>query len=156
MAKYISQRAILLRWFEAPDEKSFTHGSPTCVAVKAADAEHVFEPADVNPALANAVRRLDECVVLAMSSQITASVIALLTPQQKSLTVDETGARLPIVASLEDVGSVLVHATRACIVRKERIVLIWSDDLGAIMTVGNAVEKQLLGLVSPKFQLFKI
>ncbi|KAL5351998.1 hypothetical protein ACLOAV_003862 [Pseudogymnoascus australis] len=156
IAKYISERAILLRWFEAPDEKSFAHGSPTCVAVKVADTEHVFEPADVNPALANAIRRLDECVVLAMSSQITASVIVLLTPQQKSLAVDETGARLPIIASLEDVGSALVHATRACIVRKERIVLIWSDDPGAIMTVGNAVEKQLLGLLFNSRQLSNV
>lgn len=131
-----------------PDTNRAPSASPVCVAFKTWEEEYVFEPSEVSPALVKAIRRLDEVVILAMSSEITKSLIESTSPEQKSLTIEHTGARIPIVSALEDVSSYLVHSSRACIVRQELLVLLWSDDATAIIEVGNDVEKQLLGLVS--------
>jgi hypothetical protein len=149
MAKHVARRATLLGWFDEPDGQSLSHGwSSTCVAVKTPENGYVFFPPDVNPSLADAISRLNDVAALSMSSEVTASVIDSITPQQKSLIVENTGARIPIVSSLDDVEASLTHSSRACVVTQERIVLVWSHDAGAILNVVHDVEKQLLGLVS--------
>ncbi|KAJ5289634.1 Major facilitator coppper-regulated transporter crmC [Penicillium atrosanguineum] len=61
----------------------------------------------------------------------------------KSLIVESTSARIPIVYCLNDVNSELVHFARACIIVQEKIVLVWSHDSGAILNVAFDVERQL-------------
>lgn len=149
MSQAISQRATLLRWFDAPDVKFAAQGhSPTCVAIKGTESEYIFEPANVHPALSKSILALDESAVLTMSSQITSGVIGMLNPQQKSLVVDQNGHRLPILPSLDEVTSAISYSARACIVRKEQLVLVWSDSPETILDVSHDVEKQLLNIVS--------
>ncbi|KAL5327520.1 hypothetical protein ACEPPN_005219 [Leptodophora sp. 'Broadleaf-Isolate-01'] len=149
MSQAISQRATLLRWFDAPDVKFAAQGhSPTCVAIKGTESEYIFEPANVHPALSKSILALDESAVLTMSSQITSGVIGMLNPQQKSLVVDQNGHRLPILPSLDEVTSAISYSARACIVRKEQLVLVWSDSPETILDVSHDVEKQLLNILS--------
>lgn len=75
------------------------------------------------------------------------SIISTTASGQKSVTVEQTGARIPIVASLDDVNAGLGHSARCCIVQKENLMLVWSEDPASIINVGNDVEKQLLGMV---------
>jgi hypothetical protein len=107
----------------------------------------------VNPTLAKSILDLDEFVVLTMSSQITAGIIGLINPQQKSLIVEQNGHRLPILTSLGDVTSAISYSSRACIIRKEKLILVWSDSPDTMIDVGQDVEKQLLNLVSVIFVL---
>lgn len=154
MAKYLARRATLLGWFDEPEGQSLSQSwSSTCVAVKTTPEDgaaggYAFYPQDVNPSLVNAISRLNDAAALSMSSEITASVIDSITPQQKCLIVESTGARIPIVSCLDDVESSLAHLSRACVVTQERIVLVWANDAGAILNVVHDVEKQLQGLVS--------
>jgi hypothetical protein len=149
MAKYIARRAALLGWADIPGGNDVIRDlSPTCVAIKSIDGSQVFEPVNVHPELADAIFRLDERSVTTMSSEITASIIATIPAQQKSVTVEHTGARIPVMTSFKDVTSALVYSSRACIVRNEGLMLVWSDDPATLINVCSDVEKQLLGMVN--------
>lgn len=90
---------------------------------------------------------LGEVAVLTMSSNITAGIMELINPFQKSLTMEQTGHRLPIVSSLSDVTSEMGNYSRACIVSNEKLILVWSTSPETIMEVGSDVEMQLFTLV---------
>lgn len=147
MAKHFGRRADIAAWFLQPETSSTYTDSSVCVALKIGAGEYVLEPSAINPALRRAISRLGEIAVLSMASEITNSVIESILPEQKSVNIEHTGARIPVVSTLDDVSSYLVHSSRACIVRQDRLVLVWSDDTIAINKISNDVEKQLLGLV---------
>ena len=117
--------------------------STTCIAVRLPDDDYSFFPYNVTPSLAGAIARLDETAAVAMSSRFTATVINSIVPGQKSLIVDSTSARIPIVSCLDDVTIGLVHFSRACIVMEERLDLVWSHNASAILNVAFDVERQL-------------
>lgn len=95
-----------------------------------------------------AVARLDESAVVSMVSEVTNQVLDSIKPEQASLVIESTGARIPIVARLADVQSPLVHSASSCIIAEERCVLIWSNEPRTIINVAHNVEKQMLGFVS--------
>ncbi|KAJ5986604.1 hypothetical protein N7451_010969 [Penicillium sp. IBT 35674x] len=139
MSKYLARRATLMGWF---DEVTGQRDSVTCVAIKMPENEYSFTPTDVTPSLVDAITRLNETAAVAMASRVTSAVIDSIVPGQKSLIVENTSARIPIVGTLDDINPMLSHFSRACIVVKERIVLVWSHDAGAILNVAFDVERQ--------------
>lgn len=144
MARYLARRATLLGWFDEGDvENGRGAWSTTCIAVRLPDEEYSFFPYNISPSLAGAVVRLGETAAIAMSSRFTNAIIDSIVPMQKSLIVESTSARIPVVSRLDDVTSGLVHFARACIVMQERLVLVWSHDANAILNVAFDVEKQL-------------
>ena len=96
--------------------------------------------------LVAAVQDLGEAAVLTMSSNITAGIMEMINPFQKSL-IEQTGHRIPIVASLSDVTPEMGNYGRACILRNEQLILVWSTSSETIMDVGSDVELQLYTLV---------
>ncbi|KAJ5131968.1 hypothetical protein N7448_006126 [Penicillium atrosanguineum] len=144
MARYLARRATLLGWFDEGEvDNGIRTWSSTCIAVRLPDAEYSFFPYNFNPALGEAITRLGETAAVAMSSRFTSALIDSIVPGQKSLIVESTSARIPIVYCLNDVNSELVHFARACIIVQEKIVLVWSHDSGAILNVAFDVERQL-------------
>lgn len=86
-------------------------------------------------------------------------LIDSILPGQKSLVVESTSARIPVVHSLNDVSSNLVHFARACIVVQEKLVLIWSHNAGTILHVAHDVERQLgkkVGGICVRFTLYVV
>jgi hypothetical protein len=122
--------------------------SGTCIAIKSSDDGYVVQPTDVDPLLAAAVSRINNEAVMAMSSEAIISIIDAIPAHQKSLIIEATGSRIPIVPSLEDIHSELCHYSRACMVVKERVVVVWSNDPKTIINVTHHVERELLELVS--------
>lgn len=152
MARYLGRRATLLGWFdESEAENGPPNWSSTCIAVRLPDEKYSFFPHNINPDLGEAISRLGETAVVAMSSRFTSTLIASIMPGQKSFIVERTSARIPIVYCLNDVNSELVHFARSCIIVQERLVLVWSHDPSAILNVAFDVERQLGKKVSVKF-----
>jgi hypothetical protein len=98
--------------------------------------------------LAAAIGRINEAAIVSMSSEVTNAVLETIKPEQASLVNEDTGARIPIVASLADIHDSLVHLTSSCIVVQERCVIIWSHEARNVLNVAHNVEKQMLGFVS--------
>ncbi|KAH7140030.1 glycosyl transferase family group 2-domain-containing protein [Dactylonectria estremocensis] len=148
VAKYIARRATLLGWFDELPAASITSGwSATCVAIKQTDGTYTYAPDDPSPNLVAAVARLDENAVVSMASEVTNTVLDTIKPDQNSLLVESTGARIPVIPSLADIHQSLVYSASSCIVAEERCVLIWSNDPNTIIGVAHNVEKQLLGFI---------
>lgn len=85
---------------------------------------------------------------MSISSEMLISIIDSIPPTQRSLVSDATGARIPVVPSLEDVTPEMCHYSRACIALQERVVIVWSQDPKAIINVTNHVQREILDMVS--------
>jgi hypothetical protein len=144
----LARRATLLGWFDEDVAESISSGMTTAtVAIRGPQGNYTFTPDDPAPALALAVARLGEEAVMSMVSEVTRAIIDSVAPDRRSLILETTGARIPIVQSLADVHYSLAHSATACLVLQQRCVLIWSNDPATIMLVAQAVEKQLLVMV---------
>ncbi|KAF4970250.1 hypothetical protein FZEAL_10085 [Fusarium zealandicum] len=147
VAKYVSRRATLLGFFEDPEGRSLASGhSETCIAVKTPDDNYVFQPSDINPMLALAVARLEAKAVLSMTSDAILAIIDSLQHHQTELFVEATGARISIASSLEAIRPDLAVNSKACLVVRERVMLVWSSNPRTIVNVAHDTETQLLGL----------
>jgi hypothetical protein len=148
MSRYLGRRATLLGWFDEAQSDPQTPNpawSSTCVAIKLPDNSYTLTPTAVSPALSEAVHRLNENALVSISSRITAAVLDSLAPGQKSFVVEYTGTRIPILATLDDVQCGISHFSRACIILRERVLLVWSHDPSTILDVAYDVEMQLSG-----------
>lgn len=145
MAKIIARRATLLGLFE--DNTNHDDNSYACVALKDSQGRFISMPQDVAPSLTNAITVIDEAAIMSMTSEISSKVIAGIIPSQKYLVVESTGARIPIVPSLDDIVAGLAHTSSVCIVLKEELVLLWSSEPENLLNTASEVEKQLLELV---------
>lgn len=86
-----------------------------------------------------------------MSSEITAVLIDQLSPFQTEVQLHQRGLRIPIVRSLAELASGTTAVTKRsymCILREERVVLLWNDSVEGILTHGGEVEGILIGVVS--------
>lgn len=144
IAKFIARRATLLGWFDAPTGDAIT----TCSAVKTDEGKYIYGPDEPCAELVAAIARLDEDAIICMASEVTDTALDALKPGQLSLVVESTGARIPIMESLAQVQQSLAFAASACIIKKERCVLIWSNEPKTVVNVAHNVEKQMLAYVS--------
>ena len=103
---------------------------------------------DLTPSLSAAITRLDDQAVISLSSEVTSTIIDTIAPEQRTFIIDHTGARIPIVQSLDAVHSGLVHISRTCIVLKEKVVIVWSNDAATLINVAHDVEKQFLEMLT--------
>ncbi|KAL4888330.1 glycosyl transferase family group 2-domain-containing protein [Aspergillus ambiguus] len=143
-SQWLARRATLLGWFDHMSREPGSQYSATnCVAVKRPEGGHSFCPPDVNPTLASAITTLNEAATIAMSSQITTTVISNIDPGQRCFVAMTTSDRIPIVLSLGDVDHSITQFSRACIVMEERLVLVWAHDVTTVLNVAHDVETQL-------------
>lgn len=123
----------------------------TCVAVRefsSLDIDYVLEPANVDLQVYEAILRLRDTAVLSIVSEVTDLAFDLVKPGQRYLQVNSSGARIPIVESLDDVNVHLTSAARACLVRQQNVMLVWSEDVFSLVNIGQEVQEDLMGLVS--------
>jgi hypothetical protein len=102
------------------------------------------------------VQQLNVEVAFTMSTSITDNIFAMLDPSQKDLVLGHDGFQYQIVDSLESIiqnGSRIKKLQYACLVRQEKMALLWSDRLEDILNHAAEVEKKLLGLVRRHFVL---
>lgn len=85
---------------------------------------------------------------MAICPDVVPSIIDFITPGQKSIFVEATGAQIPVANSLHDVHSDLASISNACIVVQEQVMLVWSNDSRTLVNVAHDIETQLLALVS--------
>jgi len=91
------------------------------------DGSFVTHPHTLNEEVVKAVLRLDVPIAFTMSSEITAALIAQVTPEQKQLGDPRSGIVLPIVDSVELIGAGAVQVSREgfiCLCKEEQFVLV--------------------------------
>ncbi|KAK9413593.1 hypothetical protein SUNI508_11802 [Seiridium unicorne] len=147
MAKIIARRATLLGWFEeSVSRETPDDGSYACVALKDSQGQYALMPQDTSASVLKAIATIDEAAIMSLISETSSKVIDNITPGQKYLLVESTGARIPIIPSLDDVFVGLAHTSSACIVLREGLVLLWSSEADHLLNTASEVERQLLEL----------
>ena len=86
-----------------------------------------------------------------MSSELTVALIDQISPFQTEIQVHPRGIKIIIAQSLAELVSGHTKVSKksyVCILREEKVVLVWNDSVEGILTHGTDVEGILVGIVS--------
>jgi hypothetical protein len=124
------------------------------VAIQLPDGNYSIEPPNMSHNLYKALKSLNCKVAFTMSSEITTALIDQLSPLQQELQVHPRGIKVNIVQSLQHLASgktVVTKKSYLCILREEKVVLVWGDSVEGILNHGADVEGILVGIVRRTF-----
>lgn len=154
MVHYIYGKMSTNLWLTTPSSEY--HG----VLLRQARGVYVSEPEIVSPLLSSAIEKLNVEVAFTMATKTTAAIFASLTADQTEIVMPD-GSQYQIVDSMEDMAkwaSIKIKKFQyACLVRKERMVIVWHDDISEILAHGEELEKIFLGMIwgQDPLELFK-
>jgi hypothetical protein len=156
MGRYIHKQCESTGWLnhhECPDP------SMLGVMIKLGHNQHSIHPSTLHPMTILAINFIDAAIAFTMASEVTSTFFRQMSPYQSEILVQPQGIRIPVFESLEDVmqlDSNSLIRDYSCIVRRERIVLVWSNTVDNVLPHGSEVEKLLLETVSHDLQtIFK-
>jgi nicotinamidase-related amidase len=114
------------------------------------------EPEDVDPMLLAAIQKINATVAFTMVTETTNAITSRLTPGQTELILPD-GSQVQVVDSYADIAgpqSYLVKKHQySAFIREERLLLVWNDDLNAILSHAADLEGKLLSLVSNRNEI---
>jgi hypothetical protein len=119
------------------------------VGVRRHDGDYSFSPSVIAPSMVAAIRSIGLPVAFTMSSDITATVFAQISPHQNEIIIQPRGVRIPVISSLKLVPSRAfeIKQSLACLVREEKIVLLCANAIEGAVTHGSDVEQMLMETV---------
>jgi hypothetical protein len=130
-----------------------TPGAPSShvcegVLIRKGLGDYVTEPQTINRDLLSAVKRINPGVALTMSTDGTQAIFDVLEPHETEL-MFQNGSQIQIYDSMADIAaSITIKKFQyAALVRQERVLLVWHDELGAILSQAMEIESRILALV---------
>lgn len=118
------------------------------VLIRKSQGAYVTEPQMLHPDLLRAVETINPGVALTMSTDGTEAIFDVLEPDETEL-IFQNGSQIQIYQSMAELAD--ATAVRkfqyAALCREERVLLVWHDDLGAILSQATEVESRILALV---------
>lgn len=150
--KYLHRRCAAAKWLQlVEDEDGMINETWTGVAVRLPDGRYITEPRNLDHNFYRILEFLSCKAAFTMSSEITSALIDQISPFQTEIQIRGRGLKIPVVQSFAELASgTTTIAKRAymCILREERVVLLWNDSVEGILTHGTDVEGILVGIVS--------
>jgi hypothetical protein len=153
MVRYMHKQCESSGWLnhhDCPDP------SAVGVMIKLAHYQHSIHPPTLHSKTVEAINTIDAAIAFTMVSEITATLFRQMSPYQSEILVQPQGIRIPVVETFEEViqlASTNQIRGSACIIRSERIILVWSNSVENILPHGAELEKLLLETVSLGFQI---
>lgn len=131
----------------------YSSEDPSVVATQ----RYISDPPDADSRLKSVAYCLDVPILATMSSGITAYVLSKMEEGQMELELYRNGPTVPVAECLDE----LVEGTRGvtrrdfcCLLRQEKLVLLWSRSVEDIMFHASEVESKLIGSVScPSYRI---
>lgn len=122
----------------------------TCMGIlmRKSQGEFASEPDPVDRELLDAVKRINPEVALTMSTEGTTAVFDVIDPNETELLFPD-GSQIQIYDSMAEIASsnTVRKYQYAALVRQERVLLVWHDDLGKILSHAMEVESRMLALI---------
>jgi hypothetical protein len=101
-----------------------------------------------NPSLLSATQKLNVEVTFTMRTDAVDAILAALEPFQTDVLFTD-GSQVQVVDSLRDILTTNVKKLQyAALIRQEKMLLVWHDDLQQILPHAARTEEKLLSLVS--------
>ncbi|KAL6711095.1 hypothetical protein ACN47E_006970 [Coniothyrium glycines] len=143
--KHLYAKASSMRWITPA---ALEPGSCEGVLLRKGTGSYVMEPLAAHHDLVAAVTRINPGVALTMSTDGTQAIFDVLEPFETEL-MFQNGSQIQIFESMADVAtsSAIRKFQYAALIRKERLLLVWHDDLGAILSQATEIESRILALV---------
>ncbi|RYN80176.1 hypothetical protein AA0117_g3140 [Alternaria alternata] len=143
--KHLYAKACSMRWMTS---SALSPGSCEGVLIRKGQGEYVTEPVAANKDLLSAVKRINPGVALTMSTDGTQAIFDVLEPFETEL-MFQNGSQIQIFESMAEVAtsSTIRKFQYAALIRQERLLLVWHDDLGAILSQAMEIESRILALV---------
>jgi len=145
IVKHLHAKACSMHWMiPGPVPPGICAG----VMIRKTMGDFATEPSQVDPDLLAAVSRINPGVALTMSTEGTSAVFDVIDPTENEL-LFQNGSQVQIYDSMAEIaGSSTVKKFQyAALVRQERILLVWHDDLGAILSQAMELESRMLALI---------
>jgi hypothetical protein len=119
------------------------------VAVRLPNNAFFNEPPTLNRLVVDAIKNINPAVAFTMSSEITAAVFRQLSPFQDEIVIQPRGIQIPVIESFSalSTGYNPIFNNFVCLVRKEKVVLVWAASVEGILSHGSHIETKLLGWV---------
>ena len=144
MVHYLYGKMAVQGWLTAP--KSENHA----VLLRQSRGVYVSEPEIVSPLLVKAIEKLNVEVAFTMSTKTTAAIFQSLRPEQNEIVMPD-GSQYQIVDSMDEMAKWASLKIRkfqyACLLRKEKIIIVWHDDVSEILIHAEELERIFLGMV---------
>jgi hypothetical protein len=123
-------------------------GACTGVLIRKAAGEYVSEPTPNDKDLLDAVKNINPEVALTMSTEGSSAIFDNIDPSETML-LFQNGSQIQIYDSMADVAasSSIKKFQYAALIRRERVFLVWHDDLSRILPHAMEVESRALALV---------
>jgi hypothetical protein len=143
MVKYIYGRAAVSQWIQPNIEAGFQ--DCTGVLLRKTRGDYATAPESITPVLMAAVQKLNVEIAFTMRTEATNVILATLESHQSDLVLTD-GSQIQVVDSLEEVATTNIKKFQyACLVRQERMMLVWHDDLQQILPHVKTLEEKFVG-----------
>ncbi|EZF73045.1 hypothetical protein H105_04976, partial [Trichophyton soudanense CBS 452.61] len=138
--KYLHARLATSKWCPPPsDPNSEYHG----LLLRKSRGVYISEPDLVHPLLLGAVQKINVAVAFTMATEITRIIFSILQTDQTELILP-SGFQVQVVESLAEIAcspsSAIKKFQYVALVREERLLLIWHDELEKILIHAEDVE----------------
>ncbi|KAJ4292729.1 hypothetical protein N0V90_009392 [Kalmusia sp. IMI 367209] len=143
--KHLHAKACSMHWMiPSPVPPGICAG----VLMRKSQGGFATEPERINEDLLNAVKKVNPGVALTMSTDGTSAVFDVIDPFETEL-LFPNGSQVQIYDSLADIAasSAIKKFQYAALVRYERVLLVWHDDLGMILSHTMELEAKMLALI---------
>ncbi|KAF2475919.1 uncharacterized protein BDR25DRAFT_89438 [Lindgomyces ingoldianus] len=143
--KHLHGKACSMHWMiSGPVPRGACMG----VLIRKSGGEYATEPEPVDQELYDAVKKINPAVALTMSTEGTGAVFDVIDPGE-SMLLFGNGSQIQIYDSMAEIASssAIRKFQYAALVRQERILLVWHDDLGLILSHAMEVESRMLALI---------
>ena len=145
MVNYLGNKACASGWM--PQEALDTPREGLGVLLRQSRGQYMCRPVNIEPSLLLAVQRLNVAVAMTIRPDMLESIFNTLEPFQTELRLKD-GSQLQIIQSLTSITASTVKKFQyACLLRQERTVLVWHDDVNQILIHAGRVEERLLSFV---------
>lgn len=143
--KHLYAEASFMRWMSTgPSTLHVCEG----ILIRKGLGQYVTEPPNINRDLHAVVKRVNPGAALTMSTDGTQANFDVLEPHETEL-MFQNGSQIQIFDSMADISATINirKFQYAALVRQERVLLVWHDDLGAIVSQAMEIEFRILALV---------
>ncbi len=153
MVKYLYDRILSNHWFDSTREDFYAASEIVCqgVLLRQTRGIYVSHPVGLSADLIASVQRLNVAVAFTMSTEITNLIFQILGPNQSELVLPHDSTQYQILESFEDMSKATSNKIKrfqyTCFVRREKVLLLWGDDVEGILTHAAKIERELLTLV---------
>ncbi|KAI0129117.1 glycosyl transferase family group 2-domain-containing protein [Xylariales sp. AK1849] len=147
MARYLYRRIVESGWI---DERQTSLYVPGLVLKDDNSNDYVVEPSNTYNDLKTICSKLDLPVAFTMNCQTSDHVLRKLVPGQTEVTLHPHELTVPVVSSLSELATSDNSVRRRdyiCFVRKENVVLVWSQSTDGLLNHASEVEDKLMGAV---------